>query len=48
MRAGGREVDGIDLLHRAIDEAAGEKLAVTIVRGVEERELEVDFAAAGP
>jgi serine protease Do len=45
--AGGRDVDGIDSLHSVIDEAAGEKLAVTVVRGVEERELEVDFAEAG-
>jgi serine protease Do len=45
VAAGGREVDGIDALHRAIDEAADGALAVTIVRGVDERELAVELAA---
>jgi serine protease Do len=45
--AGGREVDALDSLHQAIDEAAGGHLTLEIVRGVDEQELEVDFAGAG-
>lgn len=44
VAAGGHEVDGIDALHRALDESAGGPLGLTIVRGVEERELEVSLA----
>jgi serine protease Do len=46
VAAGEREVDGIDSLHRAIDEAAGGQLAIKIVRGVDELELEVDLSGA--
>lgn len=42
VAAGGREVDGIDALHRAVEEAARNGgLSLTVVRGSEERELEV-------
>jgi serine protease Do len=46
VAAGGRDVDGIDALHGALDEAAEGKLALTVVRGVEEQELEVDLGEA--
>jgi serine protease Do len=43
----GRQVDGIDSLHRALDEASGNgALALTVVRGTEEHELEVSFGGA--
>ncbi len=42
--AGGREVDGVDALYSALDSLAdGGKLPLTVVRGTEERELEVSF-----
>jgi serine protease Do len=42
--AGGREVDGVDALYAALDSLAdGGKLPLTVVRGTEERELEVSF-----
>jgi serine protease Do len=41
---GGHDVEGIDALHRALDEASGNGgLTLTVVRGTEERELEVSF-----
>jgi serine protease Do len=41
---GEREVDGIDALHRALDEASGNgALPLTVVRGTEEHELQVSF-----
>jgi serine protease Do len=44
---GGREVEGIDALHRALDEASGNgALKLTVVRGTEERELDVSFGGA--
>lgn len=44
VRAGGREIDRVDALYDALDAASVEgRLALTIVRGVEERELEVTF-----
>ena len=46
IAAGSHEVDGIDSLHRAIGQAAGGRLALKIVRGVEERELEVELVEA--
>jgi serine protease Do len=46
VAAGSHEVDGIDSLHRAIDESDGGRLALKVVRGVEERELEVDLVEA--
>jgi serine protease Do len=40
----GRQVDGIDSLHRALDEASGNGgLELTLVRGTEEREVDVDL-----
>jgi serine protease Do len=40
----GKDVEGIDALHRALDEASGNGgLTLTVVRGTEERELEVSF-----
>jgi serine protease Do len=43
---GGREVDGIDALHRALDDVSGNgALSLTVVRGTDERELEVSFGA---
>jgi serine protease Do len=42
--AGGRDVDGVDALYSALDSLAnGAPLPLTIVRGTEERELEVSF-----
>jgi serine protease Do len=46
VAAGEHEVDGVDALHRSIDDAAGGRLILKIVRGVDERELEVDLAEA--
>lgn len=44
VAASGRTVDGIDALHRAVDEAPGNGgLELTLVRGSEEREIEVDL-----
>jgi serine protease Do len=40
VTAGGREVDGIDTLHEVVGAAAG-SVPLTVVRGAEERELEV-------
>jgi serine protease Do len=40
ITAGGREVDGIDTLHEVVGAATG-SLPLTVVRGAEERELEV-------
>ncbi len=47
VSAAGRDVDGIDALHRAIDEAAGGALELTVLRGADEHDLRVDFAEAG-
>jgi S1-C subfamily serine protease len=42
--AAGRDVDGVDSLYAALDSLAnGAPLPLTIVRGTEERELEVSF-----
>lgn len=41
VAAAGNEVDGIDALHRSIDEAGEGSLPLTVVRGSDERELEV-------
>ncbi|MGZ4202307.1 MAG: S1C family serine protease [Thermoleophilaceae bacterium] len=42
--AGGRDVDGVDALYAALDSLGdGGKLPLTVVRGTEERELEVSF-----
>jgi serine protease Do len=43
VAAGGADVDGLDSLYEALDNAAGGKLALTVVRGAEEREVEVSF-----
>jgi serine protease Do len=42
VAAAGDDVTGIDALHSAVD-GAGERLALTIVRGTEERTVEVEF-----
>jgi serine protease Do len=40
----GRTVDGIDALHRALDEVSGNgRLELTLVRGTEEREIAIDL-----
>lgn len=45
VAASGRQVDGIDALHRALDEASGNgALRITLVRGADEREVDVDLA----
>lgn len=44
VAAGGDEVDGIDALHRAIDGAGGGSLTLTVLRGADEIELDVDLA----
>jgi S1-C subfamily serine protease len=44
VRAGDRELDGLDTLHAAID--TGDALTLGVVRGTEEREVHVRLAAA--
>ena len=44
VAAAGTEIDGIDALHRSLESAAG-GLALTIVRGTDEREVDVDLGA---
>jgi serine protease Do len=44
VRAGGTDVDGIDALHRSIDEAANGSVALTVLRGVDEHDLDVELA----
>jgi S1-C subfamily serine protease len=45
VAASGRDVDGIDALHRALDETSGNgALRITLVRGADEREVDVDLA----
>ena len=47
IAAAGEQVDGIDALHRALDAAAGNGgLTLTVVRGTEERQVEVELARA--
>jgi S1-C subfamily serine protease len=42
--AGGQQVDGVDALYAALDSLAnGATLPLTVVRGTEERELQVSF-----
>jgi serine protease Do len=44
VAASGHDVDGIDSLHRALDEATGNGgLALTLLRGTEEREIAVEL-----
>jgi serine protease Do len=43
VAAAGREIAGVDALYEALDQA-GETLKLTVVRGAEEREVEVSFA----
>jgi serine protease Do len=47
VAAGGREVEGIDSLYAALDAvpAGGGTLGLTVVRGTDERELEVAFGS---
>jgi serine protease Do len=48
VAAGERELDGIDALYSALDEAApGGALTLTLLRGTEERELNVQLDGAG-
>jgi len=45
VAASGHDVDGIDALHRALDEASGNGgLELTLLRGAEEREIAVELA----
>ncbi|MFL5825728.1 MAG: S1C family serine protease [Thermoleophilaceae bacterium] len=44
--AAGDPVEGIDSLHAALDRAAGGKLGLSVVRGAEEQDLEVDLGVA--
>jgi S1-C subfamily serine protease len=45
VAAAGEQVDGIDALHRALDVATGNGgLTLTVVRGTEERQVEVELA----
>ena len=46
VAAAGHPVDGIDALHRAIDGASGGRLSLTVVRGTDEIELDVELAGA--
>jgi serine protease Do len=47
VAAAGEQVDGIDALHRALDAEAGNGgLTLTVVRGAEERQVEVELAGA--
>jgi serine protease Do len=47
VAAAGEQVDGIDALHRALDAAAGNGgLTLTVVRGTEERQVQVELAEA--
>jgi serine protease Do len=49
VAAGGRPVADVDDLHDALDAAAGQdELALTVVRGTEERTVVVRFAAPAP
>lgn len=45
VAAGGQELDGMEALYGALEAADG-SLALTVVRGVDERELEVSFEEA--
>jgi serine protease Do len=46
--AAGRDVDSVDTLYAALDSVPADgKLPLTVVRGTDERELEVSFAEAG-
>ncbi len=47
VAAGGEQVDGIDALHQALDAAPPNgSVTLTVVRGTEERQLEVELAGA--
>ena len=47
VAAAGEQVDGIDVLHRALDSAAGNGgLTLTVVRGTEERQVDIELAGA--
>jgi S1-C subfamily serine protease len=48
IAAAGQQVDGIDALHRALDGAVGNGgLTLTVVRGAEQREVEVELGGGG-
>jgi serine protease Do len=48
VAAGGRELDGVDALYEALDAvpSSGGTLELTVVRGTEERPVEVEFGTA--
>ena len=48
VAAGGQEIDGVEALYTALDElpSAGGELALTVVRGTEERSVTASFAEA--
>jgi S1-C subfamily serine protease len=43
VAADGRAVERVDVLYEALDGAAGGRLGLTVVRGTEERTVEVAF-----
>jgi serine protease Do len=43
VAAGGAEIDRVDALHKALDASAEAALALTVVRGTEEREVTVEL-----
>jgi serine protease Do len=45
VAAAGDEVDGIDVLHRSLETAAGGTLALTVVHGDDERDVDVDLSS---
>jgi serine protease Do len=46
--AGGRELDGVDVLYEVLDELAeGDSVELIVVRGTEERPVDVEFDATG-
>jgi serine protease Do len=48
VAAAGQPVDGIDALHRALDQAVPEGgLLLAVIRGTEEREVSVELGGGG-
>jgi serine protease Do len=45
VAAAGDDVDGIDALHRSLEFAAGGSLTLTVLRGDDERQVEVDLSS---
>jgi hypothetical protein len=48
VSAGGRELDGVDALYAVLDElpTAGGSLSLTLLRGIDERDVEVVFESS--